>query len=311
MKPATSTLPHNRSSAFFDVNGEFSERFKESIDLWATAFLNDDGIINPIKGGINPINSKIIAKESGIFVGNKIINRICNYWTPNLELKWNFSEGTFISKGETLVEIIGEKTQLLKIERPMLNILGRLSGIATTTRNWTKKSTIPIASTRKTTWGLLDKWAVHLGGALTHRLDRNDALMLKENDLAAQYPQHKSSDRIKFALENIDFQSSGAFIIIEVRDKEEAIIAAKTWDSLQKNKPLTIMLDNMEAVECDKIIRFISDMNLNCNIYFEASGGITLESLNTWKNSLVDVISTSSIHRGTQPLDLSLLFEEA
>ena len=311
MKPTTLALPHNRSSALFDGQGVLTQRFEESIDLWATALLNDDGIIHPIQENSTPVRSKVVVKEEGIFAGKEIIGRICNYWAPNLKLKWNYFDGESISSGDILVEIIGDKIQLLKIERPILNILGRLSGIATTANKWSKKSIIPIASTRKTTWGLLDKWAVHLGGALTHRLDRNDALMLKENDLAAQYPQHKSSDRIKFALENIDFQSSGAFIIIEVRNKEEAIIAAKTWDSLQKNKPLTIMLDNMEAVECDKIIRFISDMNLNCNIYFEASGGITLESLNTWKNSLVDVISTSSIHRGTQPLDLSLLFEEA
>jgi len=311
VKPATSTLPHNRSLAFFNVKGEFSKRFKESIDLWATALLNDDGIISPINGGSNSINSKIIAKENGIFVGNEIVNRICNYWTPNLELKWNFSEGASISKGDILVEIMGDNTQLLKIERPILNILGRLSGIATTTRNWTKQSTVPIASTRKTTWGLLDKWAVHLGGALTHRLDRNDALMLKENDLAAQYPQFNPNDRIKFALENIEIEKSGAFIIIEVREKEEAIVAAKTWDNIESNKPLTIMLDNIEVAECDKIIREISDLNLKSLVYFEASGGITLENLDTWKDSLVNVISTSSIHRGTRPLDISLLFEEA
>lgn len=310
MKPTNLALPHNRSSALFDKEGGITLRFQESIDLWAIALLNDDGIIHPIQETSNRVSSKIIVKEEGIFAGKEVIERICNYWAPNLEFKWNYLDGTHISLGDTLVEIIGDKIQLLKIERPILNILGRLSGIATTANKWAGKSIIPIASTRKTTWGLLDKWAVHIGGALTHRLDRNDALMLKENDLAAQYPLNKPSERVKLALEDIDFESSGAFIIIEVRDKEEGILAAKTWHSLQKNIPLTIMLDNIKVTECDEIISSISDMNLNHNIFFEASGGITLESLDNWKNSHVDVISTSSIHRGTQPLDLSLLLEE-
>jgi len=311
VKPTTSDLPHNRSSALFDGKGGFSERFKESIDLWSTALLNDDGIIHPIKGDTSQVNSKIVVKQKGIFAGRGLIDIICNYWAPQLQLNWNFTDGDLVSNGDILVEIIGDKTQLLKIERPILNILGRLSGIATTTHIWSTKIKIPIASTRKTTWGLLDKWAVHVGGALTHRLDRNDALMLKENDLAAQFPELDVNDRIKFGLENIDIGNSGAFIILEVRSKEEAIVAAKTWGAIGKNKPLTIMLDNIEVTECDEIIQQISKLNLHCKVYFEASGGITLENLDNWKNSLVNVISTSSIHRGTQPLDISLLFEEA
>tara|TARA_X000000368_G_scaffold418494_1_gene418412 strand:- start:1843 stop:2778 length:936 start_codon:yes stop_codon:yes gene_type:complete len=311
VKPTISDLPHNRSSALFDGKGGFSERFEESIDLWSTALLNDDGIVQPIKADNTHISSKIIVKQKGIFAGRLLIDRICNYWTPQLQLKWNFTDGDTVSNEDILVEIRGDKTQLLKIERPILNILGRLSGIATTTHRWSTKIEIPIASTRKTTWGLLDKWAVHVGGALTHRLDRNDALMLKENDLAAQFPELDVNDRIKFGLENIDIGNSGAFIILEVRSKEEAIVAAKTWNIIQKNKSLTIMLDNIEVTECDEIIQQISKLNLHCNIYFEASGGITLENLDNWKNSLVNVISTSSIHRGTQPLDISLLFEEA
>ena len=70
------------------------------------------------------------------------------------------------------------------------------------------------------------------------------------------------------------------------------------------------MLDNIEVQECDEIIQQISKLNLDCKVFFEASGGITLENLDNWKNSLVNVISTSSIHRGTQPLDISLLLEE-
>jgi len=311
VEPTDLSLPHNRSSVFFDEKGNFSQRFNESIHLWSTALLNDDGIIHPIQSNSEITSAKIISKEDGIVVGKEIIERICNHWTPDLDLKWNYNDGTAILSGDVLVEINGDKNQLLKIERPILNILGRLSGIGTTANNWINKSQIPIASTRKTTWGLLDKWAVHMGGALTHRLDRNDALMLKENDLAAQYTDFPSIERVQFALENININDMGAFVIIEVRDKAEAIVAAKTWKKLQNNKSLTIMLDNIGAEECDKIIGLILDLQLDCKIYFEASGGITLENLKDWNNSRVDVISTSAIHRGTRPLDISLLFEEA
>ena len=310
MEPANFFLPHDRSSEFFDTEGKFSLRFIESINLWSTALLNDDGIIEPIQSNSEIISAKIISKQDGIFVGREIISEICNYWAPQLEFKWNFFDGDKISLGDTLVEIRGDKNQLLKIERSILNILGRLSGIGTTANNWIKNSQIPIASTRKTTWGLLDKWAVHMGGALTHRLDRNDALMLKENDLAAQFSDNHPTERVRIALENIDIQNIGAFIVIEVRNNREAILAAKTWNKLQNEKPLTIMLDNISAKECGEIISSISNLQLKCKIYFEASGGIYLENLKDWNESLVDVISTSSIHRGTSPLDLSLLFEE-
>lgn len=310
MEPANSSLPHNRSSAFFDDDGTFSSKFRDSINRWSTALLNDDGIIEPIQPNSEITSAKIISKQNGIFVGREIINNLCNYWAPHLEFKWNFSEGDKISLGDTLVEINGDKNQLLKIERPILNIIGRLSGIGTTANNWIKNCQIPVASTRKTTWGLLDKWAVHMGGALTHRLDRNDALMLKENDLAAQFSEDHPSERVRIALENIDFKNTGAFVIIEVRNNEEAILAAKTWNKLQNEKPLTIMLDNISAKKCDEIITSISNLQLKCKIYFEASGGISLENLKDWNKSLVDVISTSSIHRGTSPLDISLLFEE-
>ncbi len=310
MEPTNSSLPHNRSLAFFNELGDFSQRFDESIHLWSTALLNDDGIIHPIQPNSEITSAKIISKEDGIVVGKEIVDRICNFWAPDLNLKWNYVDGNKILSGSVLVEIDGDKNQLLKMERPILNILGRLSGIGTTANNWTNQSQIPIASTRKTTWGLLDKWAVHMGGALTHRLDRNDALMLKENDLAAQFSELTSIERVKFALENINIKQAGAFVIIEVRNYEEAVMAAKTWEKLQNNKSLTIMLDNISVEDCDRIIVSISDLNLTCKIYFEASGGISLENLKDWKDSLVDVISTSAIHRGTRPLDMSLLFEE-
>jgi len=310
VKPKTIVLPHDRISELIDKEGNFSERLKRSIDLWAAALMNDDGLTHPVSDDGIVLKAQIKAKENGVFVGQKVIEHISNFWAPSLIFKWFFNESSEVSKGDILAEVTGKQLQLLKLERPILNILGRLSGIATSSRRWTCSSQIPIAATRKTTWGLLDKLAVNSGGALTHRLDREDALMIKENDLCANYFNLDQEDRIKYALEDLLIEESSSFVIIEVTNKKQAIMAAKTWKKLDMNQPLTIMLDNIDVINCNEIINTIKNLNLDENLFFEASGGIKFENIDQWNDSLVNVISTSSIHRGTRPLDISLLILE-
>ena len=84
---------------------------------------------------------------------------------------------------------------MLAIERPVLNVLGQLSGIATHMKQWSAIAPRQIACTRKTIWGLLDKWAVHMGGGLTHRLSKQDAMMVKENDLASMHEEMDSHEQ--------------------------------------------------------------------------------------------------------------------
>ena len=207
-----------------------------------------------------------------------------------------------------------DKEAVLALERTILNILGQLSGIATEAKKWSSKAPGQIACTRKTIWGLLDKWAVHLGGGLTHRLTKQDALMIKENDLAVMYPDANSNGaRISKFLGEVDPSEAGAFIEIEVREEKEAIMAAFTWSErrmIEGFDRLVIMLDNFSPERSKAVADELVEMGLREHVVLEASGGILLENLEDWRECGLDVLSTSTINRGTTPLDLSMLVNE-
>ena len=198
-------------------------------------------------------------------------------------------------------------------ERSILNILGHLSGIATETRKWASKAARQVACTRKTTWGLLDKWAVHLGGGLTHRLTREDALMIKENDLAAMSDSDLTNDqKIAQLIQSLQPDTSASFIEIEVRNEKEAITAAAVWSQTHTDSDteLVIMLDNFGPERCKDVVAQLTDMELRDAILLEASGNITYQSLDDWFECGVDVLSTSAINRGVPPLDISMIMGE-
>ena len=192
-----------------------------------------------------------------------------------------------------------------------MNILGQLSGIATETKKWSSIAVKQIACTRKTTWGLLDKWAVHLGGGLTHRLNREDALMIKENDLAAMDGTSTDNNaRIAKFIQDIDLTRLNSFLEIEVRTEKEAITAAAIWQNTHGesgHKPV-IMLDNFGPEKSKQVVNQLEDMELRDAVYLEASGNITHEKLEQWFECGIDVLSTSAINRGVKPLDMSMIF---
>ena len=211
-----------------------------------------------------------------------------------------------------MLKISGPAVQVLRCERIMLNILGRMSGIATNTASWVSQAgNIGVACTRKTDWGLLDKWAVHVGGGLTHRLSRADALMIKENDLAALAPGIDEEDvAVATAVSLIDMDSDAEFTVIEVRDSIQAVAAVKAWDLLQIERSgcekIVLLLDNMGPSGCAEVHRILMQENLRAWCILEGSGGVVLEELGQWTESGVDLVSTSALNRGVSPLDLSM-----
>ena len=177
------TLPHDRSRLLVD-DGFPTKIFSESMDRWTETMLADD---NSGQGSLNNlVKAKLIAKENGIICGQLVINRLLDLHAKNCSYDWKIQEGNSVKEKEDILHIVGKSTEILRVERVVLNLLGRLSGIATKTAEWVSTTdNIQFACTRKTEWGILDKWAVHVGGGLTHRLYRSDALMLKENDFAS------------------------------------------------------------------------------------------------------------------------------
>lgn len=285
-----------------------------SIDRWTSALLADDGIDMPFMGGSENVEATIIAKDSGILAGCAAVDHMLQIWAGGLQISWSHGEGRSISSGDEVATIRGDKDAILGMERTILNLLGQLSGIATEAKKWSSIAPKQIACTRKTIWGLLDKWAVHLGGGLTHRLSKQDAKMIKENDFAVMYPELDSNGaRISKYLSEIDPSECGAFLEVEVREEKEAIMAAFTWSErrmVDGHDRLVIMLDNFSPERCKAVADELTEMSLREHVVLEASGGIVLESLEDWRECGLDVLSTSTINRGTTPLDLSMLVNE-
>jgi len=303
-------LPHDRSMALITSEGAITARFARSIEIWTSSLLADDGISTTLEGGGREIGARLLVKQHGTFAGRVVANQMLERWTADCRIEWIVSDGQVVSPGDLIGRLQGGVKDVLIIERVLVNLLQRLSGIATTARVWSLSSPIPVAATRKTTWGLLDKWAVHLGGGLTHRLDREDGLMLKENDMAASHPDLAHEERINLRLTSLSAEDIGSFAVVETRSREEALAAARAWDSEKSKRSLTVMLDNIPSSECSAIHRLLVDEGLRSRVLLEASGGILFEDLDSWSVSGVDLLSTSAIHRGTTPLDISMLLDE-
>ncbi|MDG1542869.1 MAG: hypothetical protein P8Q32_02960 [Candidatus Thalassarchaeaceae archaeon] len=307
-------LPHDRSRLLVE-QGIPTELFVNSIDRWIETMIADDRSGEDIVPRI--VNAKVIAKEIGVLCGHLIIDRLIQNYTNNCSLQWAVEEGGKVEPRDIVLLINGDSSEILKIERVLLNILGKLSGITTSTSKWVSASeNIGIACTRKTEWGLLDKWAVHIGGGLTHRLDRKDALMLKENDFASAKKIYESIiETIGRVISEIDLRENSSFIIVEVQDEEQAITAAKMWMKLQNRneniQPIVLLLDNMEIAEINSTIIKLESLDLRKWCILEGSGGISIDSISKWDKSGVDLISTSAVNRGAPPVDFSLIIEEA
>ena len=312
--PDNAPPPHDRGRELWDASEGPSRMLISSIDRWTSALLADDGIDMPFMGGSQNVEATIIAKDSGILAGCAAVDHMLQIWAGALQISWSYGEGRSISTGDEIAIIRGDKDAILGMERSILNILGQLSGIATEAKKWSSIAPKQIACTRKTIWGLLDKWAVHLGGGLTHRLSKQDAKMVKENDLAVMYPELDSNGaRISKYLSEVNPSECGAFLEVEVREEKEAIMAAFTWSErrmIDGHDRLVIMLDNFSPERCKAVADELTEMSLREHVVLEASGGIVLDSLEDWRECGLDVLSTSAINRGTTPLDLSMLMNE-
>tara|TARA_B100001765_G_C19463544_1_gene320423 strand:- start:132 stop:1112 length:981 start_codon:yes stop_codon:yes gene_type:complete len=311
-RSSVARLPHDRSELLWS-GGEPTALFLDSIDRWVDAMVADEhgGGVGP--GGI--VEASIAAKARGILCGKMVAVRLLERHFSECSARWSCNEGKPVSEGDSVVVLHGPADDILRLERILLNLLGRLSGIASNTAKWVAAARpILVAATRKTEWGLLDKWAVHSGGGLTHRLDRGDALMLKENDLAAMTEEGEDDlGAIRRVVSSIDMDEHAGFTVVEVQSVEQAIAAAEAWNFSQGarggDEKLVLLLDNMGATGAGEAQRALSGAGLRERCILEGSGGVVLESLGDWSESGVDLVSSSALNRGVAPLDMSMLIE--
>lgn len=237
-----------------------------------------------------------IVKEAGIIAGLPIVARIFHLLDPYLNFIPNVREGTSCQRGEVIATMCGNLEPLLTGERVALNIGMRLSGIATTTRQYVEKiADLPtqLVDTRKTTPGLriLEKYASLVGGARNHRLGLDDGVMIKDNHIIAaggiRQAIHLIKDKIPYPL-TIEIETETLEQVQEALDYGADII----------------MLDNMSLEMMRQAVRLIRHQKSHIKI--EASGNITLETIRQVAETGVDYISTSAPITRSTWLDLSM-----
>ncbi|MDO5834980.1 MAG: carboxylating nicotinate-nucleotide diphosphorylase [Methanobacterium sp.] len=250
-----------------------------------------------IPPGLN-VKGRVMAKESGIIAGVGLAVDIFAEFGVETDLM--VMDGEKIDNGQIIMEIFGDPRNILSVERTALNLLMRMSGIATVTRNIIEKvhsvnPNVLVAGTRKTTPGLqfFEKNAIRSGGGDTHRYRLDDSVLIKDNHLALVGGVDEAISR---ARKYISFTKK---IEIEVESLEEAMLAVRAGADI-------VMLDNMEPAEVKHVIEFLKKENLRDNAIIEVSGGINSDNIIQYANTGADVISTGYITHSARSLDLSL-----
>ncbi len=251
----------------------------------------------------------IFAKQPGIAAGIEEIVFLINKKT-NIKTKIITKDGTPIKANDLLVELLGNPLEILKFERTILNIIQRMSGIATNTNSLIIKNNLKtsLASTRKTLWGLLDKKAIYIGGGLTHRLSLSDEILIKDNhiDILAkklQISRLKSLKKILIFIKDTQIKSP---FEIEVEAEKEAYFLNNFYQETNISAPLIMMLDNFAPHIAAKTINEIQKQKARLKITFELSGGVNENNIKDYDQAGADVISLGSLTHSSKALDISL-----
>ena len=254
-----------------------------------------------------PRKAFLKTKASGIIGGLEEVSWFLR--KHHLNVKAYSKDGEDILNGETILEIQGGQRDILATERIVLNILQRMSGIATETKRLTDSLngyTTRIAATRKTLLRYLDKRAVFLGGGLTHRFGLWDSILIKDNHLET-LKSNGVNNYVETAIAKASaFVDTVGFIEIEVSSIEEAVMAAKKFKALRLKPPCIVMLDNMKPAAIEQTLETLRKDALYDSVLLEASGNITKERIQEYAKTGIDVVSLGYLTHSTQVLDLNL-----
>jgi nicotinate-nucleotide pyrophosphorylase (carboxylating) len=242
----------------------------------------------------------LLVKEAGVLAGIEVAGRVFSRVDPSLKVTALVRDGTPVKPGDIVGSIGGGVIGILKAERTALNFLQRLSGIASLTARYvaeTAGTKAGIYDTRKTTPGLrfLEKYAVRMGGGHNHRLNLGDAVLIKDNHIAAlRATGLRLKDIVAKARQNAP---AGVTIEVEVTSTAEAREALKAGADI-------IMLDNMSVQEMGRVVELSAG-----RAKIEASGGITLANVREVAHTGVDIISVGALTHSYRALDISLEME--
>lgn len=264
-----------------------------------------------------PGRARVVAKQAGVVAGIEELNYFLadsdKAFKPSLRggivVDFKVFDGETVEAGQDIAILEGGVLDLLAVERVCLNLLMRMSGVATTTRRFVdmiEGSGVSVAATRKTLWGLLDKKAVMVGGGLPHRLNLSDAVLVKDTHLdlmGRDFPKLFGALEKNFA--------SGRFLEVEVETLEEAKECFSLMKGFLDGRGMfgVIMFDNFSPENLGVAMNHFAELRGEApNIFFEASGGVNEDSIKEYAKSAVDVVSLSALTMSAKPIDFSMKF---
>ena len=275
-------------------------RLAAAEDLGERGDITTRSMVDPLE----TVSAEIVTRHAGILSGSPVLDVILRQLAPELSWWWAIDDGAAIVPGDVVCRISGPLARLLPVERILLNMLGRLSGVATTTSLYVSEvdgTGVSICDTRKTTPGFrsLEKYAVRCGGGTMHRRGLHDAILVKDNHvgslsatefaelLVRELPDARANDRPEF-------------VQIEVDDLEQL----KSVLSISHGLVDIILLDNLAPEAMVEAVA-LRDA-LAPEVRLEASGGITLATVRSVAKCGIDRISVGALTHSSVQLDFGL-----
>lgn len=238
------------------------------------------------------ISARIISRENAIISGASYAKDIFRLKGCNAKILKK--DGSSVKPNQTIMIVTGNAGNILSCERTALNLLTRMSGIATQTHKLVKKipKNTKLYATRKTAPGLryFDKEAVEIGGGKKHRLRLDEMIMIKDNHIAIENSLISLIQKTKKKYKKFE---------VEVENTSDAILAAKEGATI-------IMLDNFTTAQIKKTIKTLKDQKIRDKVMLEASGGINSSNISKYGKTGVDIISIGSITNSVKGIDMSL-----
>jgi nicotinate-nucleotide pyrophosphorylase (carboxylating) len=237
--------------------------------------------------------AQLVAKEKILLAGIEVFSRVFARLDPEIVVECTYHDGDVIPKGANIGTVTGSMRGILSGERTALNFLQHLSGIATLTRQYVEKtdpSTVRVIDTRKTTPGLrvLEKYAVRMGGGFNHRFGLFDGILIKDNHIAAA---GSISEAVKKTRATVPHTLKIEVEVEDIKGLEQAIEVGAD----------AILLDNMSVKEMKEAVSIAKG-----RVLLEASGGITLETIEAISKTGINLISVGAITHSARSVDISL-----
>ena len=245
------------------------------------------------------ITAYIISKDDGILAGINVAREIFEEY--GVQVTFWLRDGSKISKNDLLMSVYGDARTILLLERTVLNLTMRMSGVASAANYYVglvKEYDVRVAGTRKTSPAIakFDKYALNVGGADTHRFALDDMVLIKDNHIVACGTPLEALTKAK---NNVSFSKK---IEIEVETLNDAV------DCVKNNVDI-VMLDNMGPKEVNEVITELKKLNIRQNSLIEVSGGITEETIVDYAKLGVDIISIGALTHSSRSLNFSMKFD--